>query len=113
MTSRAPTPFTILTGSSSQFIGIGSTTDWTKIAGSRVSFNVAVDPTLYTEAVSPESDEALWASAVIRKQLDRVVEATDRIFADAFEIEIALDELGERAGQQHRPAQFLGEGFET
>jgi hypothetical protein len=41
-------------------------------------------------------------SAVIRKQLDWVVEAADRVFADAFEIEIAFDEVGERAGQQHR-----------
>ena len=52
-------------------------------------------------------------SAVIRKQLDWVVEAADRIFADAFEIEIAFDEVGERAGQQHRSAQLFGEGFET
>src|SRR3954471_14059948 len=52
-------------------------------------------------------------SAVIRKQLDWVVEATDRIFADAFEIEIALDEVGERAGQQNRSAQLFGEVFET
>src|SRR5580692_6989651 len=37
-------------------------------------------------------------SAVIRKQLDWVVEAADRIFANAFEIEIAFDEVGERAG---------------
>jgi hypothetical protein len=34
---------------------------------------------------------------VIRKQLDRVVEAAHRIFADAFEIEIVLDEVAERA----------------
>ena len=38
---------------------------------------------------------------MIRKQLDWVVEAAHRIFADAFEIEIAFDEVGERAGQQH------------
>jgi hypothetical protein len=37
-------------------------------------------------------------SVVIGKQLDRVVEAADRIFADAFEIEIAFDKIGERAG---------------
>jgi hypothetical protein len=36
-----------------------------------------------------------------------------RIFADAFEIEIAFDEVGERAGQQHRSPQLFGEGFET
>ena len=36
-------------------------------------------------------------SAVIRKQLDWVAEAAHRIFADAFEIEIAVDEIGERA----------------
>ena len=36
-------------------------------------------------------------SAVIRKQLDRVAEAAHRIFADAFEIEIAIDKVGERA----------------
>jgi len=52
-------------------------------------------------------------SAVIRKQLDSVVEAAHRIFADAFEIEIALDKVGESAGQQHRSAQLFGEGFET
>src|SRR3984893_8241834 len=52
-------------------------------------------------------------SAVIRKQLDWVVEAAHRIFADAFEIEIAFDEVGERAGQQHRSPQLFGEGFET
>jgi hypothetical protein len=34
---------------------------------------------------------------VIRKQLDRVVEAAHRIFADAFEIELVLDEVAERA----------------
>src|SRR3954469_19661053 len=32
-------------------------------------------------------------SAVIRKQLDRVVEAAHRVFADPFEIEIAFDEI--------------------
>ena len=48
-------------------------------------------------------------SAVIRKQLDWVVEAAHRIFADALEIEIAFDEVGERAGQQHRSAQLFGE----
>src|ERR1700719_833810 len=37
-------------------------------------------------------------SAVIREQLDWVVKATHRIFADAFEIEIAFDEVRERAG---------------
>src|SRR5258705_7156610 len=52
-------------------------------------------------------------SAVIRKQLDWVVEAAHRVFADAFEIEIAFDEVSERAGQQHRSAQLFGEGFET
>src|SRR5437016_13770592 len=52
-------------------------------------------------------------STVIRKQLDWVVEAAHRIFADAFEIEIAYDEVGERAGKQHRSAQLFGEGFET
>ena len=41
-------------------------------------------------------------SAVIRKQLDRVVEPAHRIFADTFEIEIAFDEAGKRTGQQHR-----------
>ena len=49
----------------------------------------------------------------MRKQLDWVVEAEHRIFADAFEIEIAFDEVSERAGQQHRSAQLFGEGFET
>src|SRR5206468_9592445 len=52
-------------------------------------------------------------STVIRKQLDWVVEAAHRIFADAFEIETAFDEVGERARQQHRSAQLFGEGFET
>src|SRR6202040_121545 len=52
-------------------------------------------------------------SAVIRKQLEWVVEAPHRIFADAFEIEIAFDEVGERAGQQHRSPQLFGEGLET
>ena len=60
-----------------------------------------------------DQPEAPGESAVIRKQLDRVVEAADRMFADAFEIEIACDEVGERAGQQHRSAQLLGERFET
>jgi tetratricopeptide (TPR) repeat protein len=54
-----------------------------------------------------------WHSAVIRKQFDWVVEATHRIFADAFEIEIAFDEVGERARQQHGLPQLFGEGFET
>jgi hypothetical protein len=38
----APTPFTILTGSSNQFIGVGpgSTTGLTAIAGYRFNFNV-------------------------------------------------------------------------
>jgi hypothetical protein len=40
-------------------------------------------------------------SAVIRKQLDWIVEAPHRLFADTFEIKIALDEAGERAGQQY------------
>src|ERR1700754_407119 len=59
---------------------------------------------------SPATDRH---SAVIRKQLDWVVEAAHRIFTDAFEIEIAFDALGERAGQQHRSPQLFGEGFET
>jgi hypothetical protein len=50
---------------------------------------------------------------VIRKQLDWLAEAAHRIFADAFEIEVAFHEVGECAGQQHRSAQLLGEGFET
>jgi hypothetical protein len=50
---------------------------------------------------------------VIGKQSDRVVEAADRIFADAFEFKIVLDEVAERARQQHRAAQLLGEGFKT
>ena len=50
---------------------------------------------------------------MIRKQLDWVAEASHRVFADTFEIEIALNEVGERAGQQHRFPQLLGEGFET
>src|SRR5437773_9345732 len=73
---------------------------------------------------NPTSGDANWQrrkatlrsdrhSAVIRKQLDWVVEAAHRIFADAFEIEIAFDEVGERAGQQHRSPQLFGEGFET
>lgn len=37
-------------------------------------------------------------SPMIRKQLDRVAKASHRIFADAFEVEIALDQIGERAG---------------
>ncbi len=36
-----------------------------------------------------------WHSAVMRKQLDGAVEAADRIFAAAFEIEIAFDEGGD------------------
>jgi hypothetical protein len=50
---------------------------------------------------------------VIRKQLDWVAEAADWIFANAFEIEIAFDEVGELAGEQHRLPQLFGEGFET
>jgi hypothetical protein len=46
---------------------------------------------------------------VIRKQLDWVVEAAHRIFADAFEIEIAFDEVGEGAGQQQCSTQLFGE----
>jgi hypothetical protein len=41
-------------------------------------------------------------SALICKQLNRVVEATHRILAHAFEIEIAFDEVDEGTGQQHR-----------
>src|ERR1700737_1062097 len=52
-------------------------------------------------------------SAVVRKQLDWVVEAAHRIFADAFEVEIVFDEVGEGAGQQHRSPQLFGEGLET
>jgi hypothetical protein len=36
-----------------------------------------------------------WHSAVIGKQFDWVVEAAVRIFAEAFEIEIAFDEVGD------------------
>src|SRR5258705_13379352 len=50
-------------------------------------------------------------SAVICKELDGVVEAADRIFADPFEIELVFDEVGERARQQHRSAQLLGKSF--
>src|SRR5450631_3622052 len=52
-------------------------------------------------------------SAVIRKQLDRIVEAAHRIFTDALEVEIAFDQVSERAGQLHRPPQLFGEGLET
>lgn len=40
-------------------------------------------------------------SPLIRKQLDRVVEAASGIFADALEIEIAFDEIGKGLRQQH------------
>src|SRR3974390_2628875 len=50
---------------------------------------------------------------MIRKQLDWMAEASYRIFADAFESKIALDEVGERAGHQHRSTQLLGQRFET
>jgi AraC-like DNA-binding protein len=42
-----------------------------------------------------------------------LVEAAHRIFADPFEMEIAFDQVGECAGQQHRFPQLFGEGFET
>ena len=50
---------------------------------------------------------------MIRKQLDWVAEASHRVFADTFEIEVALNEVGERAGQQHLSTQLFGQGFET
>src|SRR4029077_1105121 len=65
----------------------------------------------FDEFAPPSGDRS--ASAAIRKQLDWVVEAAHRIFANAFEIEIAFDKVGERAGQQHRSPQLFGEGFET
>jgi len=52
-------------------------------------------------------------SAMVRKQFDRVAEAAHRVFANAFEIEIALDEVGKRAGQQHVLTQLFGQGFQT
>src|SRR5262245_2103916 len=61
----------------------------------------------------PYGSSAPVLSAVIRKQFDRVAEASHRMFADTFELEIALDEIGECAGQQHLSAQLLGQGFET
>jgi hypothetical protein len=63
----------------------------------------------------PRASPRMWtgASAVIRKQLDRIAEAAHRIFADPFEIELALHEVGKRTGQQHRFSQLLGERFET
>ena len=36
-----------------------------------------------------------------------------RVFYFLLEIEIAFDEVGERAGRQHRSPQLFGEGFET
>ena len=47
-------------------------------------------------------------SAVICKQLDRVAEAAHRTLAEAFEIKIAFDEVGERARQQHCLPQLFG-----
>jgi hypothetical protein len=41
------------------------------------------------------------APAVIGEQLDGVAEAAHWMFADPFELEIALDKIGESAGQQH------------
>ena len=38
------------------------------------------------------------SSAMIRKQLDWVAETSYSMFADVFEVEIASDEVGERAG---------------
>jgi hypothetical protein len=35
---------------------------------------------------------------MIRKQLDWVAETSYSMFADVFEVEIASDEVGERAG---------------
>jgi hypothetical protein len=50
---------------------------------------------------------------MIREQLDWVAETTYWMFTEKFEIEIALDEVGERAGQQHISTQLFGQGFES
>src|SRR5258708_12843884 len=44
-------------------------------------------------------------SPAIRKQLDWVVESADRIFAAAFEIEIAFAEVADRAPHHHPSPQ--------
>jgi hypothetical protein len=49
-------------------------------------------------AVGDSPEAAHRYSAMIRKQLDGIVEAAHGIFADALEIEIAFDEIGERLG---------------
>ncbi len=41
---------------------------------------------------------------LIREQLDRLAEAAHGVFADMFELELAADEIGKRARQQHRSA---------
>jgi len=41
------------------------------------------------------------------------MKAAHRIFADAFELEFACDEVGERTRQQHRLSDLLGEGFQA
>ena len=61
----------------------------------RQSSGPTTTPTVPPEA--PRHPSVDQHSAVIRKQLDRVAEAAHRIFADAFEIEIAIDKVGERA----------------
>src|SRR5262249_36120317 len=50
---------------------------------------------------------------MIGKQLDWVAEPSHRVFADTFEIEIALNEVGERAGPQPLSPQLFGKGFGT
>jgi hypothetical protein len=59
----------------------------------------AFGPLIITEFLCCQNLTIDRHSAVIRKQLDWVVEAADRIFADALEIGLAFDEVGERARQ--------------
>lgn len=56
---------------------------------------------------------AALSSPLIRRQLDWIAETVHRIFADAFELDIASDEVGERSRQQYRLAELLDECFQA
>jgi hypothetical protein len=76
----------------------------TETTSVKSSMKIAQTPVL----IASHGSTCLSVLERCRGDRDWVVEAADRIFADAFEIEIAFDEGVECAGQQHHSPQLLG-----
>ena len=71
----------------------------------------AVKAAVQCHAALPPGQTQFSTAAPVLRAVSPLAEGTDRMFADAFELELAFDLIGEGARQDHRPAQLLGEGL--